>query len=78
MERHRLAKEKQLREEAVREKEELERKLMTMQDEVRMAQEALVGFLSTQVHEVPDCLLYFINRAPFPIGGCGSFAVGTL
>ena len=52
MERHRLAKEKQLREEAVREKEELERKLMTMQDEVRMAQEALVGILSTQVREV--------------------------
>ena len=35
-------KEKRLREEAVREKEELERRLMQLQEEVRIAQEALV------------------------------------
>ena len=43
MDRSRLAREKQLREEAVREKDEMERRLMQMQDEVRGTQEALVG-----------------------------------
>nr|KAG5694285.1 hypothetical protein BaRGS_032003 [Batillaria attramentaria] len=42
MDRTRLAREKQLREEAVREKEEMERRMMQLQDEVRMAQEALM------------------------------------
>ncbi|KAK0045621.1 merlin [Biomphalaria pfeifferi] len=42
MDRSRLAKEKQLREEAQREKEELERRLMAMQEETRQTQEALI------------------------------------
>lgn len=41
--RAKLAKEKQLKEEALREKAELERKLSQMQEEVRTAQEMLVS-----------------------------------
>ena len=43
MDRSRLAREKQLKEEAMRENEELERKLAALQDEMRAAQEALVS-----------------------------------
>lgn len=42
MDRSRLAKEKQMREEALREKEDMERRMMALQDEVRSANEALV------------------------------------
>ena len=40
--RARLAKEKQLKEEAIRDKEDMERKYIQLQDEVRKAQEELV------------------------------------
>ena len=43
MERERLRKEKQLREEALREKEEMERKLLQVQEDFRIAQENLVS-----------------------------------
>ena len=43
LERARLAKEKQLREEAMRDKEELERKFAHLQEEVRLSHEALVS-----------------------------------
>lgn len=43
MENQRLAREKQLREEAERAKEELERRLFQLEDEARQANEALVG-----------------------------------
>ena len=43
VERKKLAREKQLREEACREKEELERRIAHLQEEVRVAQEALVS-----------------------------------
>ena len=43
LDRTRLAREKQLREEAVREKEEMERRMIHLQEEVRMAQDSLVG-----------------------------------
>lgn len=43
METQRLAREKQLREEAERAKEELERRLFQMEDEARQANEALVS-----------------------------------
>ncbi|XP_041348880.1 merlin-like [Gigantopelta aegis] len=42
LERARLAKEKQLREEAMRDKEELERKFVQLQEEVRLSHEALL------------------------------------
>ena len=42
LDRTRLAREKQLREEAVKEKEELERRMLQLQEEVRMAQDSLV------------------------------------
>lgn len=43
--RARLAKEKQLKEEAIREKEDMERKYLLLQDDVRKAQEELVGII---------------------------------
>lgn len=43
MEHQRLAREKQLREEAERAKEELERRLFEVEDEARQANEALVS-----------------------------------
>ena len=43
MERERLRKETQLREEALREKEEMERKMLQLQEECRIAQENLVS-----------------------------------
>lgn len=43
MDRSRLAREKQLREEAQREKEELERRVYALQEESRQTQEALVS-----------------------------------
>lgn len=43
MENQRLAREKQLREEAERAKEELERRLFQLEDEARQANEALVS-----------------------------------
>ena len=43
MERAKLAKEKQLREEAVKQKEDAERQLRELQEEVRIANEALVS-----------------------------------
>lgn len=43
MERQRLAREKKLREEAERAKEDLERRLYQLQDESRLANEALVS-----------------------------------
>ena len=46
LDRTRLAREKQLREEAVREKEELERRMIQLQEEVRMAQDSLVSLNS--------------------------------
>lgn len=42
MERQILAREKQMREEAERAKEEMERRLFQLQDEARLANEALV------------------------------------
>lgn len=42
MERRRLEREKQLREEAERARDELERRLIQLQDEAHMANEALV------------------------------------
>jgi hypothetical protein len=42
LDRTRLAREKQLREEAVKEKEELERRMLHLQEEVRLAQDSLV------------------------------------
>lgn len=45
MENQRLAREKQLREEAERAKEELERRLFQLEDEARQANEALVNIL---------------------------------
>ena len=52
MDRARLAKEKQLREEAQSEKDELERRLLQMQEETKLTQDALVGGL------VETCLKY--------------------
>lgn len=46
MERQILAREKQMREEAERAKEEMERRLFQLQDEARLANEALVRALS--------------------------------
>lgn len=46
MERQILAREKQMREEAERAKEEMERRLFQLQDEARLANEALVRCLS--------------------------------
>jgi merlin protein len=46
--RAKLAKEKQLKEEALKEKADLERKLSQMQDEVRTAQEMLVCLWSIE------------------------------
>lgn len=46
MERQRLAREKQLREEAERARDELERRLHQLQDEAQMANEALVSYFS--------------------------------
>lgn len=46
MERQILAREKQMREEAERAKEEMERRLFQLQDEARLANEALVRILS--------------------------------
>lgn len=43
MERQRLAREKQMREEAERTRDELERRLMQLKEEATMANEALVG-----------------------------------
>lgn len=43
MERQILAREKQMREDAERAKEEMERRLFQLQDEARMANEALVS-----------------------------------
>lgn len=43
MERQILAREKQMREEAERAKEEMERRLFQLQDEARLANEALVS-----------------------------------
>lgn len=43
MERRRLQQEKQLREDAERARDELERRLIQLQDEAHMANEALVG-----------------------------------
>lgn len=45
VERQILAREKQMREEAERAKEEMERRLFQLQDEARMANEALVRVL---------------------------------
>ena len=49
MERARLAKEKQLREQAQREKEELERKMMDLQEQVRASQDALVSVMNVTI-----------------------------
>lgn len=49
MERQILAREKQLREDAERAKEEMERRLFQLQDEARMANEALVRNLTTYI-----------------------------
>lgn len=56
MENQRLAREKQLREEAERAKEELERRLFQLEDEARQANEALVNIL------VLDGLSWFGSR----------------
>lgn len=45
--RARLAKEKQLKEEAIRDKEDMERKYIQLQDEVRKAHEELVCYHGT-------------------------------
>lgn len=52
MERQILAREKQMREEAERAKEEMERRLFQLQDEARLANEALVRILSFTVPEI--------------------------
>lgn len=52
MERQILAREKQMREEAERAKEEMERRLFQLQDEARLANEALVRILSFTVSEI--------------------------
>lgn len=49
MENQRLAREKQLREEAERAKEELERRLFQLEDEARQANEALVSSTSVRM-----------------------------
>lgn len=43
VQRNRLAREKQLREEAERERANMERRLLQYQEEIRLANEALVG-----------------------------------
>ncbi len=43
MERAKLAREQQLREESQRDKEEMERKMADLQEQMRVAQDALVG-----------------------------------
>lgn len=46
VQRNRLAREKQLREEAERERANMERRLLQYQEEIRLANEALVGFFT--------------------------------
>lgn len=68
MENQRLAREKQLREEAERAKEELERRLFQLEDEARQANEALVS--STLVW-IFSCLTAFLGLgAFFSYGSC--------
>jgi len=57
MERQRLAREKQMREEAERTRDELERRLMQLKEEATMANEALVSLwaaVSRGTAAVPD------------------------
>lgn len=62
MERQILSREKQLREDAERAKEEMERRLFQLQDEARMANEALVRNLATsstwQSSKIVESLIY--------------------
>lgn len=59
MERSRLAKEKMARDEAVREKIELEKRLQYFEEEAQRANEALVNDLSPCVScVVPQCDIY--------------------
>lgn len=55
VQRNRLAREKQLREEAERERANMERRLLQYQEEIRLANEALVCFLNFII------LLIFVN-----------------
>lgn len=57
VERERLRKEKQLREEAIREKEDLERKFLQMQEDFRLAQENLVRNLYS-IKKIIEIIIY--------------------
>lgn len=57
VQRNRLAREKQLREEAERERANMERRLLQYQEEIRLANEALVRFYLFTLSFVTKCLI---------------------
>lgn len=78
MERQILAREKQMREEAERAKEEMERRLFQLQDEARLANEALVSASSNEMTKFFEKGLVPVWTISVNIPNCTAEAVAQI